>query len=111
MESLVGQPTTPHWLSYAGTVGRLLGLFRALTRSLGLAPTNESQVLAEMIVALKTASETALQTQVNAVAVTAPWMAAWDNQIPADSVQRRPAARRPEAVESVGRRGKLPRRD
>jgi len=86
MESLVGQPTTPHWLSYAGTVGRLLGLFRALTRSLGLAPTNESHVLAEMIVALKTASETALQTQINAVAVTAPWMAAWDNQIPADSV-------------------------
>ncbi|KAK3988010.1 hypothetical protein QBC44DRAFT_330274 [Cladorrhinum sp. PSN332] len=86
MESLVAQPATQHWLSYVGTVGRLLGLFRALRRSLGRAPTKESQVLADMIVALKTASEAALQTKVKAVAVTAPWVAAWDNQIPADSV-------------------------
>lgn len=86
MENLVAQPTTPHWLSYVGAVGRLLSLFRALRQSLGRAPTKESRVLAEMIVALKTASETALQTRVKAAAVTAPWVAAWDNQIPADSV-------------------------
>ncbi|OAF60708.1 hypothetical protein VC83_03351 [Pseudogymnoascus destructans] len=33
-----------------------------------------------MVAALKTASETALQIQIEAVAVTAPWMVALDNQ-------------------------------
>jgi hypothetical protein len=58
-------------------------MLRALKRRLGLAPTYESAVVAEMVVALKTASEAALQTQVEAVAVTAPWTAAWDKQLPA----------------------------
>ncbi|KAK4200587.1 hypothetical protein QBC40DRAFT_279630 [Triangularia verruculosa] len=86
MEDLVAQPPTPYWLSHFGEVGRWLGLFRSLRRSLGLAPTKDSRILADMIVALKTASEIALQTQVKAVAVTAPWIAAWDNRMPYDSV-------------------------
>lgn len=39
-----------------------------------------------MVAALKAASETALRIQIEAVAVTAPWMVAWDDQVPADSV-------------------------
>jgi len=109
MEHLIPKPTTPHWLSYVGAVGRWLSLFRALKRSLGLAPTNESAVLAEMVAALKTASKTALQIQIEAVAVTAPWMAAWDNQVPADRVVKRcPFACGPWAVGPVGWCGGLP---
>ncbi|OBT78670.1 hypothetical protein VF21_02251 [Pseudogymnoascus sp. 05NY08] len=88
MENLISKPTTPHWLSYRGTVGRWLSLFRSLTKILGLAPSYKCAVLSEMVAALKTASEAALQIQiqVEAVAVTAPWMAALDNQLPTDSV-------------------------
>lgn len=77
MEQLIRRPTT-HWLS----AGRWLSPFRALKRSLGLIPSHESTVLAEMITALKAASEAALQTQIEAVVVTAPWMLAWVSQIP-----------------------------
>jgi hypothetical protein len=86
MEHLIVKPTPPHWLSSVGAVGRFPSLLRAYKRSFGLAPRSESAVLAEMIAALKTASETALQIQIKAVAVTAPWMAVWDNQLPTDSV-------------------------
>lgn len=88
MENLISKPTTPHWLSYRGTVGRWLSLFRSLMKILGLAPSYKCAVLSEMVAALKTASEAALQIQiqVEAVAVTAPWMAALDNQLPTDSV-------------------------
>lgn len=86
MEKLVAQPMTPYWLSHVGLVGHWLGLFRALKRTLGLAPTKQSQVLADMIAALKKASEAALQTKIKTVTLTAPWMAVWDNQIPGDSV-------------------------
>jgi len=93
MEHLVAQPAMPYWLSHFGTVGRWLELFRSLRRSLGrLATPRDSRILADMIVALKAASETALQTQhgtqyqVKAVAVTAPWIAAWDGRMPYDSV-------------------------
>ena len=86
MEDLVAQPSMPYWLSHFGTVGRSLELFRSLRRSLGLAPAKDSRILADMIVALNTASETVLQTQAKAVAVTAPWIAAWDNRMPYDSV-------------------------
>ncbi|KFY48734.1 hypothetical protein V495_01072 [Pseudogymnoascus sp. VKM F-4514 (FW-929)] len=77
MEQLIHRPTT-HRLS----AGSWLSLFRALKRSLGLIPSHESTVLAEMITALKTASEAALQTQIEALVVTAPWMLAWVSQIP-----------------------------
>jgi hypothetical protein len=79
METLVGRTTTPYWLSY-------IVMARDLRRTLGLPRTKESGVLAEMISALKTASETALQTEVKAVAVTAPWMAAWKDEIPHNSI-------------------------
>lgn len=77
MKQLIRRPTA-HWLS----AGRWLSPFRALKRSLGLIPSHESTILAEMITALKAASEAALQTQIEAVVVTAPWMLAWVSQIP-----------------------------
>lgn len=77
MEQLIRKPAT-HRLS----AGSWLSLFRAFKRRLGLIPSHESTILAEMITALKTASETALQTQIEAVVVTAPWMLAWVSQIP-----------------------------
>ncbi|KAK0638991.1 hypothetical protein B0T16DRAFT_235591 [Cercophora newfieldiana] len=86
METLVAQASTPHWLSYEGTIGRLHGLFQTLKRSLVHVPTEEARVLAEMVAALKTASEATLQTQIKAVAVTAPWVDAWDGQNHDDSV-------------------------
>ncbi|KFY13665.1 hypothetical protein V492_03117 [Pseudogymnoascus sp. VKM F-4246] len=80
MEQIIRRQT-PDWLS-AG--GHWLSPFRALKRCLGLIPSHshESTVLAEMIAALKAASEVALQTRIEAVVVTAPWMLAWVSQIP-----------------------------
>ncbi|KAK4450330.1 hypothetical protein QBC34DRAFT_297698 [Podospora aff. communis PSN243] len=86
MESLVAQPITPNLLSYAGIVGRFLDMCRSILRSLGPAHAKEIRVLGEMLSALKTASGAILQTEVQAVAVTAPWVAAWDHQFPRSSV-------------------------
>ncbi|KFY37259.1 hypothetical protein V494_04840 [Pseudogymnoascus sp. VKM F-4513 (FW-928)] len=80
MEQIIRRQT-PDWLSVGG---HWLSPFRALKRCLGLIPSHsyESTVLAEMISALKAASEITLQTQIEAVMVTAPWMLAWVSQIP-----------------------------
>lgn len=109
MEDVISKPTAPHFFSYAGSIGRLLGLFQALKRNLGLAPAETSPV-AEMVAALKAASETALQIQIEEVAVTAPWMAAWDSQRVSDNVVNkalllanlRPWARWTDAVNYIG---------
>lgn len=77
---------TPPWYSHAHKIFHMSALYRVLRKSLGLAPTNEIRVLAEMFVALKAASEIALQTQIKAVAVTAPWIAAWHDQVPYNCV-------------------------
>ena len=85
MEDIISKAVTPHFLSYTGSIGPLLGLFQAFKRSLGLAPT-ESAPISEMVAALKAASETALQIQIKAVAITAPWITAWDNQPLSNSI-------------------------
>lgn len=85
MEELIRKPQTPSWRSYPATIGQYLAIWRFLKRSVGLARW-ESAVLAEMMAELKSESEMALRTNIQTVAVTAPWMAAWDSQIPDDSV-------------------------
>lgn len=85
MERLILEPQTPHWLSSFGSVGYWLSLWRLLKRSVGLPATSEEAVLADLIVALKEASEVALRTRINTAAVTAPRMAAWQDVIPVDS--------------------------
>lgn len=85
MERLILVPQTPHWLSSFGSVGYWLSLWRLLKRSVGLPATSEEAVLADLIVALKEASEVALRTRINTAAIAAPRMAAWQDVIPVDS--------------------------
>jgi hypothetical protein len=85
MEQLIRKPQTSSWLAFPSMVGRYLAMWRFLKRTAGL-PRWESEILAEMLTELKSESEMTLGTSIKTVAVTAPWMAAWDNQIPDDSV-------------------------
>jgi hypothetical protein len=85
MERLVPKPTTPYWLSRFGRVGYSLSLWRGLRRILGLPSTGTVAVLAQLVAALKAESEAVLQDRIGAVAVTAPWVPAWEDAIPVDS--------------------------
>lgn len=86
MERLIQKPKTPSWLGHLGTIGHWLSIWRSLKSIAGLPATRESGILAEMVAALKSESERTLQTRIETAAVTAPWMAVWDNWIPGDSV-------------------------
>ncbi|TPX08021.1 uncharacterized protein E0L32_010352 [Thyridium curvatum] len=86
LERLIEAPLTPHWLSFVGLVGHWLAVLRTLIRGLGLVPSNNNRILAEMIQALKAASEESLGVSIESVGVTIPWVAAWDNQVASDSV-------------------------
>ncbi|POR36283.1 Uncharacterized protein TPAR_03533 [Tolypocladium paradoxum] len=85
MEQLVLEPETPYWLTPLGIIGRWLSAWRHLKRLVGLPGTPEEAVLAELVRALKDASEAALQTRINTPSVAAPRMAAWQDVIPVDS--------------------------
>ncbi|KAL2126164.1 hypothetical protein VTI74DRAFT_1576 [Chaetomium olivicolor] len=86
MQRMVGAPATPPWRSRFNRVGYWLSLWRLLRRVLGLPPTDESAVLAGLVAALKAESEAALGSPITIVSVTAPWVAAWEDDIPVDSV-------------------------
>ncbi|PNY28366.1 Uncharacterized protein TCAP_01711 [Tolypocladium capitatum] len=85
MEQLILKPQTPYWLTPFGYMGRLLSIWRRLKRTVGLPATTEEALLAELLRALKDASEAALQTRINTASVAAPQMAAWQDVIPVDS--------------------------
>ncbi len=85
MQRLVRSPKTPYWRSRFSRVGYWLGLWRLLRRLLGLFVTDESSVFAELVAALKVESEAALGSAITVVSVAAPWVAAWEHDIPVDS--------------------------
>lgn len=85
MARLVEAPQTPYWRSPFGSVGKWLLWWRLLRRIVGFSGTDEAVVLAELVTALKAESEAALEARIDIVSVTAPWIAAWENDIPADS--------------------------
>jgi hypothetical protein len=85
MARLVEAPQTPYWLSPFGSAGKWLGWWRLLRRIVGFAGTDEAAVLAKLVTALKAESEAALQARIDVVSVTAPWIAAWEADIPVDS--------------------------
>ncbi|CAK7224776.1 hypothetical protein SBRCBS47491_005667 [Sporothrix bragantina] len=90
MERLVQQRPAPfysqvRWLRLPGY------LWRKLKRATGLAPTAEAAVLAEMVTALRSASNVALiqkdwNATVEAVRISAPFVPAWVDAITYDSV-------------------------
>lgn len=56
-------------------------------RALRMPPTRDASVLIRMAAALKAESEAALGGRaIDSAAVTAPWMAAWDGQVPSNSI-------------------------
>ena len=85
MQHLVRSPKTPYWLNRFSRVGYWLSLWRLLRRLLGLPATDEVSILAELVAALKVESETALGSAITVVSVAAPWVAAWEDDIPVDS--------------------------
>ncbi|KAK3299895.1 uncharacterized protein B0H64DRAFT_379382 [Chaetomium fimeti] len=86
MARLVEAPQTPYWRSLFGAAGKWLGWWRLLRRLVGFAGTDEATILAQLVTALKAESEAALEARIDVVSVTAPWVAAWENDIPVDSV-------------------------
>ncbi|KAK4235264.1 hypothetical protein C8A03DRAFT_17965 [Achaetomium macrosporum] len=86
MERLAEAPPTPYWLRRFGRVGSWLTWWRFLSRSVGLPGTHKAAVVAKLVAALKAESGPALQGRIDAVSVTAPWVAAWENDIPVDGV-------------------------
>ncbi len=86
MQRIVGAPATPPWYSPFSRIGRSSSLWRLIRRVLGLPPTDQSAVLATLVAALKAESEAALGSAIAIVSVTAPWVAAWEDDIPVDSV-------------------------
>ncbi|KAL2138357.1 hypothetical protein VTI28DRAFT_6955 [Corynascus sepedonium] len=95
MARLVEAPKTPYWLSRFGTVGKWLSWWRLLRRTVGFAGTDEAAIFTKLVTALKAESQAALQACIDVVSVTAPWIAAWENDIPVDSAFN-------DALESAG---------
>ncbi len=85
MQRMVGAPLDPPWRIRLSPVGYGLSLWRLFRRVLGLPPTAPSAVLAGLVAALKAESEAALKSPITIVSVTAPWVAAWQDDIPVDS--------------------------
>lgn len=63
----------------------MLRLWRFVRRSLGFPATDAAAVLAQLMTALKVKAEAALRSRISIVSVTAPWVAAWGDDIPADN--------------------------
>lgn len=85
MQHLVGWTEAPYWRNRFSRVGYWLSLWHLLRRLLGLRATDEVSVLAELVAALKVESEAALGSPITIVSVAAPWVAAWEGDIPVDS--------------------------
>ncbi|KAG9258054.1 uncharacterized protein F5Z01DRAFT_644985 [Emericellopsis atlantica] len=60
----------------------LQDLWTLFMRSIGLPPSKDAAVLVRMKVALKAASEVALGHAIDSAAVTAPWRASWQHEVP-----------------------------
>ncbi|KAK3898927.1 hypothetical protein C8A05DRAFT_46875 [Staphylotrichum tortipilum] len=86
MRRVVGARASLLWCGPSSHIGRWLSLWRQLRRLLGLPPTDQSAVLAGLMAALKAESEAALGTPIATVSVSAPWVAAWEEDFPVDSV-------------------------
>ncbi|KAK3903723.1 hypothetical protein C8A05DRAFT_14317, partial [Staphylotrichum tortipilum] len=84
IQRLVRKPATRYdrrdtWVGYCESH------WRSFRRVLGFHPTREAAVLAELAAALKNASEAALGSPISVVSVTAPSVATWYFDTPADS--------------------------
>lgn len=81
MERLVGEPAPQD------RPGHLHSLWVYLMRFLRMPPSRDAGVLLRMAAALKAESEANLGGHtIDSAAVTAPWIAAWDEQIPTDRI-------------------------
>lgn len=85
MARLVQKPATPYWLGRFGRVGSTLSFWQFIKRSLGFPATDAAAVLAQLVSALKVEAEVALPSRIAIVTVTAPWVAVWNDDIPADN--------------------------
>ncbi|KAK4034757.1 hypothetical protein C8A01DRAFT_48905 [Parachaetomium inaequale] len=85
MERLIRKPTNSGGLSRFGRVGIWLSLWRFVKGCMGLRRTDDAAILTQLVASLKAESEAALQGRIGPVAVTAPWVAAWADDIPVDS--------------------------
>lgn len=67
--------------------GRLESLWGLLMQALRMPPTRDAAILMRMAAALKAESEAALGGRaIDSAAVTAPWVASWDGQVPSNSI-------------------------
>ncbi|OAA59192.1 NMT1/THI5-like protein [Niveomyces insectorum RCEF 264] len=88
MQRLVRERPMPTRPGRWPTAGQL---WRFLKRSAGFAPTAEAAILAEMVGALRVASDAAFDrggwgAVVDTVAIAAPYVPAWADSLPSDSV-------------------------